>query len=56
MLLQVVATAHSFYATLAINDTLLASVERVAFATDFDSQSRLGSASLKHVATRASDG
>ena len=56
MLLHIVATAHSFDATLAVNDTLLAGVEGVAFATDFDSQSRLGSAGLKHVAARASDG
>ena len=56
MLLHVVATAHSFYPTLAVDDTLLSGVEGVAFAADFDSKSWFGSAGLKHVAARASDG
>jgi hypothetical protein len=56
MLLHVVATAHSFDATLAVNDALLAGVERVTLATDLDSQGRPGSAGLKHIAARAGDG
>ena len=54
MLLHVVATAHSFYPTLAVNDTLLAGVEGVAVATNFYPHRRLGTAGFKDIATRAS--
>ncbi len=56
MLLHVVATSHSFYATLAVNNALLSGVEGVALAANLDSQSWPGSTSLKHVAARAGDG
>ena len=53
MLLHVVATAHSFYATLAVYDTLFAGVEGMALAAQLHAHGGLGGSGVKHVAARA---
>ena len=53
VLLEVVTPAHSLDAALSVHNSLLARVERVAVATNFYAQHRLGAARFKYVAARA---
>ena len=52
-LLQVKAAAQPLNAALGVHDPLLAGVERMAFAADFDPEGRFGTPGIEHVATGA---
>ena len=53
VLLEVVTPTHSLNAALSIHNSLLARIERVAVATNFYPQDRLGAARFEYVAARA---
>jgi hypothetical protein len=52
-LLQVKAAPQTLNAALGVHDPLLAGVERMTIAADFDPDGLLGAPGIEHVATRA---
>ena len=51
---KIIASAHAFDSTLSIYDSLLAGVERMTLATNFDTYCGLGPTCIEYVPARAS--